>query len=78
GLPRGTHIEVRESHDTLRLARLSGVPFTSRLVTKFDLPVVGWREHRFQKGARRLLNNQQGLKGFEPPEQGEGQQTIRR
>ncbi len=29
----------------LRLARLSGVPFTNRLVTKFDLPVVGWREH---------------------------------
>jgi NAD+ kinase len=52
GLPRGTHIEVRESHDTLRLARLSGVPFTSRLVTKFDLPVVGWREHRYRKGGQ--------------------------
>lgn len=44
-LPKGTRIEVRESKDTLKLARLSGVPFTKRLVTKFDLPVVGWREH---------------------------------
>lgn len=44
-LPKGTRVEVRESKDTLRLARLSGVPFTDRLVTKFDLPVVGWREH---------------------------------
>lgn len=43
-LPKGTRIEVRQSKDTLRLARLSGVPFTNRLVTKFDLPVVGWRE----------------------------------
>ncbi|WP_314686687.1 NAD kinase [uncultured Bifidobacterium sp.] len=43
-VPRGTRIEVRVSRDTLRLARLSGVPFTRRLVTKFDLPVVGWRE----------------------------------
>ena len=44
-LPKGTRVEVRQSKDTLRLARLSGVPFTNRLVTKFDLPVVGWREH---------------------------------
>lgn len=43
-VPRGTRVEVRASRDTLRLARLSGVPFTRRLVTKFDLPVVGWRE----------------------------------
>ncbi|WP_236028104.1 NAD kinase [Bifidobacterium pongonis] len=43
-LPKGTRIEVRASRDTLRLARLSGVPFTNRLVSKFDLPVVGWRE----------------------------------
>lgn len=42
-IPKGTTIEVRVSHDILRLARLSGVPFTQRLVTKFDLPVVGWR-----------------------------------
>ncbi|MCI1901739.1 MAG: NAD kinase [Bifidobacteriaceae bacterium] len=45
-LPRGTSIVVSQSTDRLRLARLSGVPFTQRLVTKFDLPVVGWREQR--------------------------------
>lgn len=49
-LPRGTRVEVRESKSTLRLARLSGVPFTNRLVTKFDLPVVGWREQARKTG----------------------------
>ena len=51
-LPKGTRVRVRESKDTLRLARLSGVPFTQRLVTKFDLPVVGWRGngHRIDAG----------------------------
>ncbi|MDO4913509.1 MAG: NAD kinase, partial [Bifidobacteriaceae bacterium] len=44
-LPKGTCIEVRESKDTLQLARLSGAPFTERVVRKFDLPVIGWREH---------------------------------
>ncbi|KFI51291.1 NAD kinase [Bifidobacterium callitrichos] len=43
-LPKGTRVDVRASRGTLRLARLSGAPFTDRLVTKFDLPVVGWRE----------------------------------
>lgn len=50
-LPKGTRVEVRESKSTLRLARLSGVPFTNRLVTKFDLPVVGWREHARNGGS---------------------------
>ncbi|MCI1983755.1 MAG: NAD kinase [Bifidobacteriaceae bacterium] len=45
-LPRGSSVKVSQSKDRLRLARLSGVPFTQRLVTKFDLPVVGWREQR--------------------------------
>ncbi len=49
-LPKGTRVEVRESKSTLRLARLSGVPFTNRLVTKFDLPVVGWREQARKTG----------------------------
>lgn len=44
-LPQGSRIQVRQSKDELLLARLSGAPFTKRLVTKFDLPVVGWREH---------------------------------
>ncbi|WP_297316139.1 NAD kinase [uncultured Bifidobacterium sp.] len=43
-VPRESRVVVRQSHDILRLARLSGVPFTQRLVSKFDLPVVGWRE----------------------------------
>lgn len=49
-LPRGSRVQVRASKDTLRLARLSGVPFTSRLVSKFDLPVMGWREQARSQG----------------------------
>ncbi|MEE8737084.1 NAD kinase [Bifidobacterium subtile] len=54
-LPKGTRIEVRESRDTLHLARLSGVPFTNRLVSKFNLPVVSWRDqdHHVDRGAGR-------------------------
>ncbi|RSX56124.1 NAD(+)/NADH kinase [Bifidobacterium dolichotidis] len=43
-LPKGTRIDVRQSSARLKLVSLSQVPFTTRLVTKFDLPVVGWRE----------------------------------
>lgn len=50
-VPKGSRVVVRVSRDTLRLARLSGAPFTDRLVTKFDLPVVGWREHGSRKAA---------------------------
>ena len=54
-LPTGTRIEVRESRDTLHLARLSGVPFTNRLVSKFNLPVVSWRDqdHHADRAAGR-------------------------
>lgn len=45
-VPRGSSITVSQSKSTLRLARLSGVNFTRRLVTKFNLPVVGWRDQR--------------------------------
>ncbi|NEG70251.1 NAD kinase [Bifidobacterium choloepi] len=45
-LPKGTRIDIRQSSSWLKLVSLSGTPFTSRLVTKFDLPVVGWREQR--------------------------------
>lgn len=53
-LHRGSSVQVRQSHDTFRLARLSGVSFTQRLVSKFDLPVVGWREqnHRLSTPAK--------------------------
>lgn len=42
-LPVGTRVEVRRSPVALRLARLSEAPFTDRLVSRFDLPVSGWR-----------------------------------
>ena len=40
---RRVRVMVRESRDTCASPD-SGVPFTNRLVSKFDLPVVGWRE----------------------------------
>lgn len=43
-VPRGSRITVHFSRSTLRLASLSGVPFTSRLVKKFNLPSVSLRE----------------------------------
>lgn len=43
-LPKGARVAVRQSAARLRLARLSDAPFTNRLVTKFNLPVVGWRD----------------------------------
>ena len=56
-LPQGTRVMVLESRDTLRLARLSGVPFTNRLVSKFDLPVVGWREHARNEASSQSLHH---------------------
>lgn len=43
-LPNGSRVEVRRGVTPIRLARLSTAPFTDRLVSKFSLPVVGWRE----------------------------------
>ncbi len=45
-LPPGARIEVRRSGLPVRLARLSDVPFSGRLVAKFDLSVSGWRGSR--------------------------------
>ncbi|GAA2728213.1 NAD kinase [Cellulomonas aerilata] len=42
-LPSGVRVEVRRSEVPVRLARLSRAPFTDRLVSKFSLPVEGWR-----------------------------------
>jgi NAD+ kinase len=39
----GDRVEVRRGAEPLRLARLQHLPFTDRLVRKFDLPVDGWR-----------------------------------
>lgn len=49
-VPVGSRIEVSRSASPLLLARLSSLPFATRLVRKFDLPVVGWRD---QAAARR-------------------------
>jgi NAD+ kinase len=42
-LPTGARVEVRRSAVPVRLARLTQAPFTDRLVSKFTLPVEGWR-----------------------------------
>ncbi|HEY5518232.1 MAG TPA: NAD kinase [Cellulomonas sp.] len=42
-VPVGARVEVRRSAVPVRLARLSRAPFTDRLVSKFSLPVDGWR-----------------------------------
>jgi NAD+ kinase len=42
-VPPGARIEVRRGAMPVRLARLHQTPFTDRLVTKFGLPVAGWR-----------------------------------
>jgi NAD+ kinase len=43
-LPQGSTVEVRIGDHPMRFARLNPGTFTSRLVSKFQLPVVGWRE----------------------------------
>jgi NAD+ kinase len=42
-VPPGARVEVRRGERPVRLARLHRTPFTDRLVTKFGLPVAGWR-----------------------------------
>lgn len=42
-VPAGGRVEVRRGGTPVRLARLHQTPFTDRLVTKFGLPVAGWR-----------------------------------
>lgn len=42
-LPPGARVVVRTSDTPVLLARLHPEPFTDRLVSKFDLPVTGWR-----------------------------------
>ncbi|WP_313558375.1 NAD kinase [Miniimonas arenae] len=45
-VPPGSRVEVRRGAEPVALARLRPGPFTSRLVRKFALPVVGWRGSR--------------------------------
>ena len=42
-LPAGSRVVVTKSETPVRLARLQSDAFTDRLVSKFDLPVDGWR-----------------------------------
>ena len=42
-VPVGSRVEVRRGGTPVRLARLSHAPFTDRLVSRFALPVAGWR-----------------------------------
>ena len=42
-LPVGARVVVKKSPTPVRLATLSSSTFTDRLVSKFDLPVDGWR-----------------------------------
>jgi NAD+ kinase len=42
-VPPGARVEVRRGRQPVPLARVRRVPFSERLVAKFDLPVEGWR-----------------------------------
>ena len=42
-MPPGSRIEVCRGKRPVRWVRLDHTPFTDRLVTKFRLPVTGWR-----------------------------------
>lgn len=42
-LPPGSRVQVERAEEPVRLARFNSLPFTDRLVKKFDLSVHGWR-----------------------------------
>lgn len=42
-VPAGSRLEVTRCATPVKWARLDSAPFTDRLVTKFRLPVAGWR-----------------------------------
>ncbi|QRV01445.1 NAD kinase [Arcanobacterium phocisimile] len=43
--PAGTRVTVTRDSHRVQLARLNEMPFTGRLVRKFDLPTQGWRRN---------------------------------
>lgn len=45
-LTTGTRVTATRSAQPVKLARLHRAPFTTRLVKKFQLPIVGWRGPR--------------------------------
>ncbi|GAA1968491.1 NAD kinase [Isoptericola halotolerans] len=56
-LPVGSRVQVRRGTDPLRFARLVHAPFSDRLVSKFNLPVIGWREAADDAAARRAARS---------------------
>ncbi|REF01188.1 NAD kinase [Thermomonospora umbrina] len=64
GLPPGARVEVRRGASPVKLARLHRTAFTDRLVTKFGLPVTGWRG-RVRPGA-----GDAGRRDRDPPREG--------
>jgi NAD+ kinase len=58
-LPAGSLMQVRRGTEPLRFARLTRAPFTDRLVSKFSLPVIGWREAADEAAARRDADQEQ-------------------
>jgi NAD+ kinase len=42
-IPAGSRLEVTRCATPVKWARLDSAPFTDRLVSKFRLPVTGWR-----------------------------------
>lgn len=52
-LEPGYRVEVRRGSQPVRLARLSRAPFADRLVSKFALPVTGWRGGTDTRGTSR-------------------------
>ncbi|WP_418277137.1 NAD kinase [Isoptericola jiangsuensis] len=57
-LPLGSKVRVRRGEVPLRFARLATAPFTDRLVSKFSLPVIGWREAADEAAARRVAGTE--------------------
>ncbi|GAC55998.1 inorganic polyphosphate/ATP-NAD kinase [Gordonia hirsuta DSM 44140 = NBRC 16056] len=45
-VPAGARLEAKRAENKLRWIRINSEPFTDRLVTKFALPVTGWRGKR--------------------------------
>lgn len=42
-LPKGCRVEVQRSETSVAMIIFEDIPFSDRLVRKFDLPVTGWR-----------------------------------
>lgn len=65
--PPGSRIEITAGERPIRLVRLDDTPFAARLVTKFNLPVTGWRVDPIRAGEVDDL-----LEGEEDLSKGEG------